>query len=303
MSAWHGIVVATTLPLRDDLSIDFDRYQEKVRWLAEHGADGIAPNGSLGEYHVLTDEERARVVTAAVEAAPEGFTVMPGTGAYGADEARRWAEQAREAGAHALLSLPPNAYRAGEREIIHHYGEIAKAGLPVVAYNNPFDTRVDLTPEILRELSEIPEVVAVKEYSGDIRRITSVKRVAPALDVLAGSDDTILEATLMGAVGWIGGFSNAIPSLPAWGRGQGRRGTRALPIPAAGVHVGYPAHLRASHQAGPGGRRAVRRAIACTATCPHCGGACQSNRRRGARPHRAAPRLIKSTRRPDRHSS
>jgi len=213
MSAWHGIVVATTLPLRDDLSIDFDRYQEKVRWLAEHGADGIAPNGSLGEYHVLTDEERARVVTAAVEAAPDGFTVMPGTGAYGADEARRWAEQAREAGAHALLSLPPNAYRAGEREIIHHYGEIAKAGLPVVAYNNPFDTRVDLTPEILRELSEIPEVVAVKEYSGDIRRITSVKRVAPALDVLAGSDDTILEATLMGAVGWIGGFSNAIPEL------------------------------------------------------------------------------------------
>jgi 4-hydroxy-tetrahydrodipicolinate synthase len=215
MSAWHGIVVATTLPLRDDLSIDYDTFQERVRWLSQHGADGIAPNGSLGEYHVLTDEERARIVALAVEAAPEGFTVMPGTGAYGADESRRWAEQAREAGANAVLSLPPNAYRAGEREIIDHYEQIAKAGLPIVAYNNPFDTRVDLTPELLASLSEIPEVVAVKEYSGDIRRITSVQRVAPGLDVLAGSDDTILEATLMGAVGWIGGFSNAIPELCA----------------------------------------------------------------------------------------
>jgi dihydrodipicolinate synthase/N-acetylneuraminate lyase len=215
MSAWHGIVVATTLPLRDDLSIDFDKYQEKVSWLAAHGADGIAPNGSLGEYHVLTDEERARVVTLAVEAAPPGFTVMPGTGAYGAAEARQWAEQARDAGASALLSLPPNAYRAGQREIIDHYLEIAKADLPIVAYNNPFDTRVDLTPEILAELAEIPQVVAVKEYSGDIRRITSVQRHAPGLDVLAGSDDTILEALLMGAVGWIGGFSNAVPEICA----------------------------------------------------------------------------------------
>ncbi|EMY36161.1 dihydrodipicolinate synthase [Arthrobacter crystallopoietes BAB-32] len=215
MSAWHGIVVATTLPLKEDLSIDYDRFQNHVRFLAENGADGIAPNGSLGEYQVLTTEERARIVELAVEAAPEGFSIVPGVGAYGADESRRWAEQAREAGAHAVLALPPNSYRANDAEVVDHYTEVAKAGLPIVAYNNPFDTRVDLTPELLAELSEIPEVVAVKEFSSDIRRITSIRRAAPSLDVLAGSDDAVLESLLMGAVGWIGGYSNAIPQLCA----------------------------------------------------------------------------------------
>lgn len=215
MSAWHGIVVATTLPLREDLSIDYDRFQDHVRFLAENGADGIAPNGSLGEYQVLTEEERARVVELAVEAAPAGFSVVPGVGAYGSAESRRWAEQAREAGAHAVLALPPNAYRANTAEVVDHYAEVAKAGLPIVAYNNPYDTRIDLVPELLAELSQIPEVVAVKEFSGDIRRITSIRRLAPSLDVLAGADDVVLEATLMGAVGWIGGYSNAIPQICA----------------------------------------------------------------------------------------
>ena len=78
---WQGIVVAMTLPFRDDLSIDFDRLQEHVRWLAGEGCDGVTPNGSLGEYQVLTVDERAAVVRAAVEAAPKGFSVMPGVAA------------------------------------------------------------------------------------------------------------------------------------------------------------------------------------------------------------------------------
>jgi 1-pyrroline-4-hydroxy-2-carboxylate deaminase len=208
---WHGIVVASTLPFTDDLSVDYDRFQQHVRYLADNGVDGITPNGSLGEYQVLTPEERARVVEAAVEAAPEGFSVIPGVGAYGSAESRRWAEQAREAGAQAVLALPPNSYRAGDDEVVAHYVEVAKAGLPIVAYNNPFDTRVDLTAELLSRLAEIDNVVAVKEFSGDIRRITSIQRLAPQLDVLSGADDNVFEATLLGAVGWIGGFSNAMP--------------------------------------------------------------------------------------------
>ena len=137
---WHGVLVATALPYRDDLSVDLDRYAEHVRWLADNGCDGVCPNGSLGEYQVLTDQERAAVVRTAVEAAPPGFTVMPGVGAYGAQEARRWAEQAAEAGAQVVMALPPNAYRGDERAVLEHYREIAKAGLPVSAYNNPIVT-------------------------------------------------------------------------------------------------------------------------------------------------------------------
>ena len=118
---WHGVRVATALPLRsrtsdDDAAptIDFDVYAEHVRWLAANGCDGVTPNGSLGEYQTLTAQERARVVRTAAEAAPQGCTVMPGVAAYGAAESRRWAEQAAEAGCAAVMLLPPNAYRAGE---------------------------------------------------------------------------------------------------------------------------------------------------------------------------------------------
>lgn len=180
---WHGVLVATALPLRDGstgrLEVDFDGYSDHVSWLAENGCDGVTPNGSLGEYQTLSPEERARVVTTAVETAPEGFTVMPGVAAYGADEARRWAEQAAEAGAAAVMLLPPNSYRADPRAVVAHYREVARAGLPVVAYNNPFDTKVDLVPELLAELHAEGLIVAVKEFSGDVRRSYRIAELAP----------------------------------------------------------------------------------------------------------------------------
>lgn len=211
MSAWRGIVVAAALPLRDNLSIDFDRFQEHVRWLGDNGCDGVSPNGSLGEYQTLDPTERADVVRAAVEAAPDGFSVIPGTGAYGGDESRRWAEQALEAGADAVLSLPPTAYRADADEVVAHYRELASVGIPIVAYNNPFDTNVDLTPDLIARIAEHDEVVAVKEFSADVRRVHQIRHRAPRIDILAGADDVVVELLLMGAVGWIGGFSNAFP--------------------------------------------------------------------------------------------
>ena len=183
----------------------FDRYAEHIVWLAESGCDGITPNGSLGEYQCLSPSERAEVVTVAVENAPEGFSVVPGTGAYGSAEARSWAQQAKDAGAHAVLSLPPNAYRADDDIVYAHYREIAEAGIPVVAYNNPLDTKVDLTPALLARLHADGLIVAVKEFSGDVRRIYEISELAPELDVLVGTDDCLLELALGGAKGWIAG--------------------------------------------------------------------------------------------------
>ncbi len=209
--SWRGVLVATALPFRSDLSIDLDRYADHVRWLAAEGCHGVVPNGSLGEYQVLTPDERAAVVRTAVQAAPEGFAVVPGVGAYGALEARRWAEQAAEAGCPAVLLLPPNAYRADERAVLDHYREVARAGLPIVAYNNPFDTKVDLTPELLARLYGEGLIVAVKEFSGDVRRAYRLAELAPELDLLVGADDVLLELAVAGAVGWVAGFPNALP--------------------------------------------------------------------------------------------
>jgi 1-pyrroline-4-hydroxy-2-carboxylate deaminase len=229
---WHGILVATALALRDDLSIDHDAYAEHVGFLADGGCHGVVPNGSLGEYQTLTADERAAVVTTAVAAAPTGFHVVPGVAAYGAVEARRWTEQAAQAGCPAVMLLPPNAYRADPESVVAHYREVAKVGLPIVAYNNPIDTKVDLTPELLARLHGDGLIVAVKEFTGDVRRAYEIAEWAPDLDVICGSDDVVLELALAGAPGWIAGIPNALPAecVALWEAVQ--RGDVATAVPA-----------------------------------------------------------------------
>ncbi|MFD0343173.1 dihydrodipicolinate synthase family protein [Streptomyces sp. NPDC127117] len=209
---WHGVMVATPITLRDDCTIDYDAYATHVRQLIEAGCDGVVPNGSLGEYQTLTDSEREQVVRVAVEAAGDGNRVMPGVAAYGSAESRRWAEQAAEAGAGSVLLLPPNGYRCEEAAVRAHYADVAEVGVPVVAYNNPYDTKVDLTPELLARLHQDGSIVAVKEFSGDVRRAYEIAELAPGLDVLVGADDVLLELALAGAVGWIAGCPNMLPS-------------------------------------------------------------------------------------------
>ncbi|WP_329527926.1 dihydrodipicolinate synthase family protein [Streptomyces sp. NBC_01462] len=208
---WRGVLVATALPLNDDLSVNHDRYAAHCAWLVKNGCDGVVPNGSLGEYQVLTPEERARVVETAVSAVG-GSRVMPGVAAYGSAEARRWAEQARDAGCASVMLLPPNAYRADERSVLAHYAAVAEVGLPVVAYNNPIDTKVDLVPELLAKLHAEGFVQGVKEFSGDVRRAYRIAELAPELDLLVGADDVLLELAVAGAKGWVAGYPNALPA-------------------------------------------------------------------------------------------
>jgi 4-hydroxy-tetrahydrodipicolinate synthase len=208
---WHGVLVATPCLWRDDETPDLNRYGEHVAWLAANGCHGVTPNGSLGEYQILTDEQRQEIVRVALAAAPDGFTVMPGVGAYGARQSLRHAEAAAEDGAPAVMLLPPNAYRATEADVIEHYRIVARAGLPVVAYNNPVDTKVDLTPGLLAKLYGEGLIVAVKEFTGDVRRYYQIAEAAPGLDVLVGSDDVVLELAIAGAPGWVAGFPSSFP--------------------------------------------------------------------------------------------
>ncbi|UOE45377.1 dihydrodipicolinate synthase family protein [Agromyces larvae] len=211
-----GVVVATTLAFREDpsapagLAVDYDRFGEHVDFLMANGCRGVGPNGSLGEYSSLTDDERRRVVQVAVDAVDGRGIVVAGVHGVGSHQARHWAELAREDGADGVLLLPPTLYRANEGEVIAHYAEVAKAGLPIMAYNNPFDTKVDLTPKLVAKLAEIPEVVAIKEFSGDVRRVYEIKELCD-IDVIAGADDVLFELMVNGAVGWFAGYPNAFP--------------------------------------------------------------------------------------------
>ena len=207
-----GVYAATALPFADDGAPDLDRFRDHCAWLIDRGVAGIVPNGSLGEYESLTEEERALVVAAAADAAGGRAALVPGVSGRSGPESRRWAEHAAEAGAVAVMALPPTAHQPTADEVVAHFREIAKAGLPIVAYNNPYSTRVDLTPDLLARLAEIEEVAAVKEFSQDARRVARIRERAPRLEVICGCDDVLVEAVLLGAVGWIAGFVNALPA-------------------------------------------------------------------------------------------
>jgi dihydrodipicolinate synthase/N-acetylneuraminate lyase len=216
-----GVVVATALPYRPDdaapagLAVDYEAYAEHCRWLVANGCRGVGPNGSLGEYSSLTDVERRRVARTAVEAVGDDGIVVVGVHGPGAHQAKQWAEAAAEDGADGLLCLPPTLYRANRGEVLTHFEAVASVGLPVMVYNNPFDTKVDLTPDLLAEIARIDNVVAVKEFSGDVRRVLEIRERAPELAVVSGADDVVLESLLMGATGWFAGFPNVFPAESA----------------------------------------------------------------------------------------
>jgi len=212
-----GVIVATTLAFTPDesapagLAVDHDKFAAHCEFLIDNGCRGVGPNGSLGEYSSLTDDERRKVIQTAVQAVDGRGLVVAGVHGVGSHQARHWAELAAEDGADGVLLLPPTIYRANRAEVIAHYAAVNEVGLPIMVYNNPIDTKVDLTPNILAELAELENVVAVKEFSGDVRRVLEIKEAAPGLDVIAGADDLLFESLVAGATGWFAGYPNAFP--------------------------------------------------------------------------------------------
>jgi dihydrodipicolinate synthase/N-acetylneuraminate lyase len=211
-----GVIVATTLAFREDpsapagLAVDYDAFAKHCDWLIENGCRGVGPNGSLGEYSSLTDEERRTVIKVAVDTVGDRGLVIAGVHGVGSHQARGWAELAAEDGADGVLLLPPTLYRANDDEVIAHYTAVNEVGLPIMAYNNPIDTKVDLTPDLLAKMSHLENVVAVKEFSGDIRRVLEILDKT-SLQVIAGADDLLFESLVAGATGWFAGYPNAFP--------------------------------------------------------------------------------------------
>lgn len=225
MSELAGVHVATTTPFRaDDHTVDLDRCRTHARWLLDEGIDGLVPVGSLGEYESLTTEERQAVVAATAEVTRGRALLIPGVSAPNALIASEHAAHAASVGADAVMVLPPTNHTPTEDELRSHFATVAEVGLPLVVYNNPFSTRVDLTPDLLSRLARIEGVVAVKEFSQDVRRVAAINELAPSLAVLCGADDIAFESAVMGAVGWIGGFTGVFPRLTSEIFDAGRKG-------------------------------------------------------------------------------
>ncbi|KAA2262199.1 dihydrodipicolinate synthase family protein [Solihabitans fulvus] len=216
-----GLIVAAALPYAEDASapaglrVDLDRFAEHCRWLVDNGCRGVGPNGSLGEYSSLSDDERRSVARTAIEAVGDKGVVVVGVHGVGAHQARAWTEAAAEDGADGVLCLPPTMYRGNLADIVHHFEQVASVGLPVMVYNNPIDTKIDLKPDMLAEIAALDNVVAIKEFSGDVRRVLEIRELIPDVAVVAGADDVALESMLVGATGWFAGFPNVFPAESA----------------------------------------------------------------------------------------
>ncbi|GLY32669.1 dihydrodipicolinate synthase family protein [Kineosporia sp. NBRC 101731] len=214
---FQGVIVATALPYKENpdapagLEVDYDKFAEHCDWLISNGCRGVGPNGSLGEYSSLTDAERRKVIQVAVEAVDGRGLVVAGVHGPGWHQAQHWTRLAAEDGADGVLSLPPTMYRASDEQVIEHFSKIAEVGLPVMIYNNPIDTKVDLVPSLVAQIAQIPNISAIKEFSGDVRRKFEISELCD-IDVVAGADDVLFELMIDGAVGWFAGFPNAFPA-------------------------------------------------------------------------------------------
>ncbi len=212
MSTFAGIIPAVVVPFDRDGTIDAAALRANVVHLLEGGVHGLVVNGTMGEAGSLSDAERAFVIETVLDCAAARVPVTVGVSAGSTAVARAYAEQARSAGAQGVMCLPPQLYRGTRAELQAHFAAVAAVGLPVMLYNNPEASANDLTPDLIAEIAAVtPGIVAVKECSGDARRIAALLG-ATDLEILVGGDDWALEGFAAGAVGWVSGVANVAPA-------------------------------------------------------------------------------------------
>jgi 4-hydroxy-tetrahydrodipicolinate synthase len=208
-----GIIPAVTTPFDTQGGVDVTALQANVAALLDAGVQGIVGTGTMGEAGSLSAQERREVIAAIAAAVDGRVPVIAGVSAGTPAQAIGFAADAATAGATGLMCLPPLGYRADDREIEAFYATVADAtGLPLMAYNNPEASGVDMAPELIARIgANVEHVVAVKECSGDARRIPAILGAAN-LEVLVGGDDWALEGFCAGATGWVSGVADVAPA-------------------------------------------------------------------------------------------
>ena len=212
--SWTGVLPALTTNLRPNGAVDHAAFARHCRWMIESGCTGLVCCGSLGEAATLSFEEKIAVATTAVRAAGRRAPVVLGVAALGTAEAVALARAGAKAGCRGLMVLPPYVYSTDWPEMKAHVSAvIAATKLSCMLYNNPPAYKTDFLPWQIAELAaDHPNLQAVKESSGDTRRVTAIRNACgKRLDVLVGMDDAIVEGIYAGAVGWIAGLVNAFP--------------------------------------------------------------------------------------------
>jgi 4-hydroxy-tetrahydrodipicolinate synthase len=177
------------------------------------GVHGMILLGTVGENCSLEYAEKLQLLRAGIEQVNGRVPLLTGVAECSTRLACRFAEDARKAGVDGLMVLPAMVYKSDPRETITHYRAVAAAtDLPILCYNNPVSYGVDITPAMFADLADVPTLVAIKESSENVRRITDLKNLCgDRYALFCGVDDLVLESILLGAVGWVSGLVNAFP--------------------------------------------------------------------------------------------
>jgi len=209
---FKGSIVAIVTPFKNG-EVDEDAFRSLIEFHIENGTDGIVPCGTTGESATLNHTEHARVIDIAVEAVNKRVPVIAGTGGNSTQEAIELSAHAKEVGADATLQVTPYYNKPTQEGLYQHFSAIAKAvPLPQILYNVPGRTSVNMLPETVARLAELPEIVAIKEASGDLQQMAEIVNLAgDKITLLSGDDNITLPALAIGGKGVISVVANIVP--------------------------------------------------------------------------------------------
>jgi 4-hydroxy-tetrahydrodipicolinate synthase len=212
---FSGAIVAIVTPFRDG-RIDEAAYRGLIDWQIENGTAAIVPCGTTGESPTLSFDEHKRVIEICVDQVRGRVPVIAGTGGNSTAEAVELTEHARAAGADASLQVVPYYNKPTQEGLYRHFARIAEVGLPLILYNIPGRTGVNMTPDTVARLAKVPGIVGIKEASGNLQQMAEVINACPeSFTLLSGDDTIVLPVLAIGGAGVISVVSNVAPRLMA----------------------------------------------------------------------------------------
>jgi len=210
---WNGVFPAVPTQFHDDFSLNLDATRSHVEALLDNGIHGLIMLGTIGENCSLSIDEKVEVLKMTVDVAKGRVPVLNGVAEFTTQGACNTAQAAEAAGVDGLMVMPAMVYNSDARETVNHFRTVAGSmKLPIMCYNNPPVYRVDITPEMFQEMSDVENIVCIKEASGDVRRITDLfNALGDRYLIFSGLDDVALESIMLGCTGWISGLVDAFP--------------------------------------------------------------------------------------------
>jgi 4-hydroxy-tetrahydrodipicolinate synthase len=201
-------------PFTEEGKVDEDGLKNNIDWFIEQGVDGVDCTGSTGEFYALSTEEREKVMEITINQAKGKVGVLIGTAAASTEETIKWTKLAEDMGADGAMIVSPYYSVPTDEEIYEHYKSVAEAvEIPLMPYNNPATSGVDMSPELICKMGkEIENVLYVKEASGDARRAQYIiKEAGDDITVFWGEETNIFAGLALGSEGWISGAANIVP--------------------------------------------------------------------------------------------